>query len=86
MSDEAELPDWVRAIPIDAPLYLVESYHFLHVLKVVGGNRTMAARCLEISLRTVRNKVRQLTAMGFTVPPSVWGKPPMDESSAPAFD
>jgi hypothetical protein len=73
MTDDNDLPDWVLTIPIDVPLYLLECYHFLNVLNSVGGNRMKTARQLEICIRSVRNKIRELTAMGFYVPPSTLG-------------
>lgn len=41
------------------PLWLVEKVYIEYALQVHNNNRTYAARALEISLRTIRNKIRQ---------------------------
>jgi len=47
----------------------IELLAILETLDVVGGNRTAAARQLGISVRTIRNKLREIRALGL-VPPS----------------
>jgi DNA-binding NtrC family response regulator len=42
-----------------SPLWLVEKVYIEYALEVCNGNRTHTARVLEISLRTLRNKIRQ---------------------------
>lgn len=37
----------------------VEKIHIMNTLKHFGGNKTQAARCLDISVRTLDNKLKQ---------------------------
>lgn len=41
------------------PLWQLERAYIEHALSVYQGNRTHAAKALDISLRTIRNKIRQ---------------------------
>ncbi len=41
------------------PLHEVEREHILHVLGAMKGNRTQAAQVLQISIRTLRNKLNE---------------------------
>lgn len=53
----------------DVPtLATVEKEHILQTLKIARGNRTHAAQILGISLRTLRNKIRQYRNEGTFVP------------------
>lgn len=45
-------------------LATVEKEHILQTLKIARGNRTHAAQILGISLRTLRNKIRQYRTEG----------------------
>ncbi len=50
----------------------IERKHILHVLNLTQGNRTHAADMLNISIRTLRNKINQYRVEGIEVPdPSV---------------
>lgn len=55
----------------------VERRHILAVLKVCEGNRTQAASALGISLRCLRDKLREYKLSGATVTPA----PPSDPTS-----
>jgi hypothetical protein len=46
----------------------VEREHILATLDGCGGNRTRAAQLLDISVRCLRNKLRQYRASGVIVP------------------
>jgi len=63
-----DLPEWVEHIPADTPIHLLDYYYLLHVLRVHDGNRSRAARAVHLSLRTIRNKLHELKALGFEVP------------------
>jgi two-component system, response regulator FlrC len=45
-------------------LHEVEKQHILRALEVCGGNRTQAAKHLDISIRTLRNKLHEYGATG----------------------
>ncbi len=49
-------------------LATVEKEHILQTLRIARGNRTHAAQILGVSLRTLRNKIRQYRAEGTFVP------------------
>lgn len=59
--------EWVEALPLGQTLRLVETHFILETLKVHSGNRTHAAKTLGISLRTLRNKINEFTAIGYEV-------------------
>ena len=46
----------------------LERNHILAVLRGCGGNRSRAAKLLDISVRCLRNKLRQYRAEGVIVP------------------
>lgn len=66
--------DWVSALPIGRPMRDVETHFIIETLKDHNGNRTHAAKTLGISLRTLRNKINEFTAMGLEVPAPTSGK------------
>lgn len=48
--------------------------HILDVLERLHGSRTHAARALEVSLRTLRNKLAAYRDLGMTIPSNAqWG-------------
>ncbi len=51
----------------------VERDLILHTLRHTAGNRTHAATILGISIRALRNKLRDFTAEGIAVPPPAFG-------------
>jgi transcriptional regulator with PAS, ATPase and Fis domain len=59
--------EWVEALPMGQTLRLVETHFILETLKIHSGNRTHAAKTLGISLRTLRNKINEFTALGYEV-------------------
>ena len=70
-----ELPSQPSLAPNDVvPLLIgstigeVERELVLQTLSRCDGNRTRAARVLGMSVRTLRNKIRQYTAEGIDVP------------------
>ncbi|MGN6409880.1 MAG: helix-turn-helix domain-containing protein [Nitrobacter sp.] len=73
----AQRPQLVQAaLTLDAVIPLlvgstvtdVERELVLQTLARCDGNRTRAARVLGVSVRTLRNKIRQYEAMGLEVP------------------
>jgi two-component system NtrC family response regulator/two-component system response regulator HydG len=54
----------VGSVPVGATLRNVERTLILETLRSVGGNRTRASRILEISVRTMRNKLREYREAG----------------------
>jgi DNA-binding NtrC family response regulator len=53
---------------VGLPLDMVERNLILATLRRVGGNRTMAAQMLGISIRTMRNRIRDYRTAGYPVP------------------
>jgi DNA-binding NtrC family response regulator len=51
----------------------VERKHILKILEICGGNRTRAASMLDISVRCLRNKLREYRNAGLNVPVSSGG-------------
>jgi len=70
---------------IGRPLAEVERELIIETLKACGGNRTRASGLLGISIRTMRNKIRQYNTQGIPVPapPSAPVIPLLEPSSAP---
>jgi transcriptional regulator with PAS, ATPase and Fis domain len=66
--------DWIDHLPIGRPLADIETHFILETLKQHQGNRTHAARTLGISLRTLRNKINELTARGLSVTAPLTGR------------
>ena len=62
-------PDEIIPLLIGATVGEVERELVLHTLSRCDGNRTRAARVLGISVRTLRNKIREYSANGIDVPP-----------------
>ena len=48
-----------RGAPAGTPIWQVEKLHLEKTLALTDGNRTVAAEMLGISLRTLRNKIRE---------------------------
>jgi DNA-binding protein Fis len=46
-------------VPAGTPIWQVEKLHLEKTLALTDGNRTHAAEMLGISLRTLRNKIRE---------------------------
>jgi two-component system response regulator FlrC len=67
LTQETSSDNWVAALPIGKSLAEVETQFILETLKFHSGNRTHAARTLDISLRTLRNKINEFTAAGIHV-------------------
>ena len=62
-------PDEIIPLLIGSTVGEVERELVLHTLARCDGNRTRAARVLGISVRTLRNKIREYSANGIDVPP-----------------
>jgi DNA-binding NtrC family response regulator len=73
LSPEAVLPSLAphEIVPmlIGATVGEVERELVLQTLARCDGNRTRAARVLGLSVRTLRNKIREYSAEGIDVPP-----------------
>lgn len=61
-------PDRVVSMLIGATVGEIERELVLQTLARCDGNRTNAARVLGVSVRTLRNKIRQYAASGAYVP------------------
>lgn len=64
----AVAPDQVVPLLIGATVQEIERELVLQTLARCDGNRTSAARVLGVSVRTLRNKIRQYSADGAEVP------------------
>ena len=62
-------PNEVVPLLIGATVGEVERELVLQTLARCDGNRTRAARVLGLSVRTLRNKIREYSADGIDVPP-----------------
>ena len=63
-------PDQIIPFLIGATVGEIERELVLQTLARCDGNRTHAARVLGVSVRTLRNKIRQYNADGLDVPGS----------------
>ena len=61
-------PNEIVPMLIGATVGEIERELVLQTLARCGGNRTPAARVLGLSVRTLRNKIRQYSADGIDVP------------------
>ena len=61
-------PNEIVPLLIGATVGEIERELVLQTLARCGGNRTRAARVLGVSVRTLRNKIRQYSADGIDVP------------------
>jgi DNA-binding NtrC family response regulator len=61
-------PHQVMPLLIGSTLDEIERELVLQTLARCAGNRTHAARMLGVSIRTLRNKIRQYSAGGIDVP------------------
>ena len=61
-------PNEIMPLLIGSTVGEIERELVLQTLGRCGGNRTRAARVLGVSVRTLRNKIRQYTADGIEVP------------------
>jgi DNA-binding NtrC family response regulator len=79
-----ELPA-AASFPGSLPLDLVELERLAitEALRRVNGNRTQAARLLNIGLRTLRNKLRAWRDAGEEIPPSPRARPDVPASPGP---
>jgi len=67
IAQEVSSDNWISSLPIGKTLAEVETQFILETLKFHSGNRTHAAKTLDISLRTLRNKINDFTAAGIHV-------------------
>ena len=67
------------------PLAEIERRHILMTLRICDGNRTHAAKLLNISLRCLRNKLRDYKAKGNQVPETTAGHPAHLSSNDPRY-
>ena len=68
LAHAALTPDAVIPLLVGSTVTDVERELVLQTLARCDGNRTRAARVLGVSVRTLRNKIRQYEAMGLKVP------------------
>ena len=61
-------PNEIVPLLIGSTVGEVERQLVLHTLARCDGNRTRAARVLGLSVRTMRNKIRQYSADGIHIP------------------
>jgi DNA-binding NtrC family response regulator len=61
-------PNEIVPLLIGSTVGEIERELVLQTLARCDGNRTRAARVLGLSVRTLRNKIRQYSAEGITVP------------------
>jgi DNA-binding NtrC family response regulator len=61
-------PDQIMPLLIGATVDEIERELVLQTLARCDGNRTRAARVLGMSVRTLRNKIRQYSADGAEIP------------------
>lgn len=73
-STQSAKDNWIAALPIGRSLAEVETQFILETLKSHSGNRTHAAKTLDISLRTLRNKINEFTSAGIHVMAPVGNK------------
>lgn len=64
----AVAPNRIVPLLIGATVEEIERELVLQTLARCGGNRTHAAHVLGLSVRTLRNKIRQYSALGVDVP------------------
>src|SRR5690554_3074887 len=79
------MPEYLRTAHLSArqlsPLLVgctieeVEREVILRTLEATAGNRTWAADMLGISVRTLRNRIRNYSSIGMHVPPPFEGRP-----------
>lgn len=62
-------PNEIVPLLIGSTVGEIERELVLQTLARCSGNRTRAARVLGVSVRTLRNKIRQYAADGIDVPP-----------------
>jgi DNA-binding NtrC family response regulator len=82
--EPAAAPTFPSAFPLD--LVELERLAIGEALRRVNGNRTQAARLLNIGLRTLRNKLRAWRDAGEEVPPSPRARPEGPASARPGAD
>jgi hypothetical protein len=64
ISSRRRLARWLVGLPIS----VVERDLILETLVYTHGNRTVSARLLGVSVRTLRNKISEYSAEGFHIP------------------
>jgi two-component system response regulator FlrC len=62
------------ALPLGLSLPELERFWLLSTLSALEGNRTHCSQKLDIALRTVRNKINEYRAAGFSIPGSGHGR------------
>ncbi|HVV43059.1 MAG TPA: helix-turn-helix domain-containing protein [Nitrobacter sp.] len=77
-------PDQIVPLLVGSTVGDVERELVVQTLARCDGNRTHAARVLGLSVRTLRNKIRQYAAGGLEVPASGHGGAMDSDGSEPA--
>ena len=69
-----DLVEQLKDLPI-IPIYLVNYAYLVATLQKNGGNKSKTAREIKVSVRTIRNKIKELEYYGFEIPPPKIGTP-----------
>ena len=76
----------VERLPcLDLTLADVERKHILATLRGCDGNRTRAARVLDISIRCLRNKLREYRKGGLRIPEQLAPRTPKKAKASAAL-
>ena len=71
LSDPTAIKEETTGVEVGQTVAGMERKLIIDTLKHTMGNRTTAANILGISIRTLRNKLKQYQEEGFDLPPSV---------------
>ena len=65
-------PDWVEHLPQDIEVEVLRTWYIIETVNRFGGNRTIAARSLNITLRGLRGALLRFKAQGYPYPKYIW--------------
>ena len=65
-------PRWVKELPQDIEVDVLRAWHIIETVERLGGNRSIAALSLNMTVRGLRGALTRLKNQGYPFPRYIW--------------